>query len=117
MHDHNVDSPQEMVAWFYDRRIRVAPVESDYAISTTAVLLGKNQRPRLGYTLSNTGSTSIAIAYNQGVTITTGFLLLPGGTLNSSWYYDLEIVGYQIWAIGSAGGGTLHMLEQILTGL
>lgn len=113
----NVLSVQELVAWFYERGIRVAPIESDYTIGTSAVAIGKAVTPRIQVACCNTGTTSIAIAKNAGVTITTGFLLQQFGNYVSTWYYDFEGVTYPLYAISSGSGGTLHMEELALSGV
>jgi|SRR5271154_6560928 hypothetical protein len=113
----NVFSAQELVAWFYERGIRVTSVESDYTISTTAVAIGKAVTPRIQVSACNTGTTSIAIAKNPLVTITTGFLIEQFGNYISTWYYDFEVVAYPLYAISSGSGGTLHVEEIALSGV
>lgn len=113
----NARSVQELLALFYGIGFITEPDESDYTISTTAVRLGGNfAGQRVGRFLSNTGSTNFAISYSPGVTITTGGLLLPGGTFNDDWYYDGDLLNRQLYAISSAAGGTLHMIERCLVG-
>lgn len=113
----NFRSVQELLAAFYGNLFITTPYESDYTITTTAIELGSEALGVVvGRILSNTGPTNIAISYSPGVTIATGFLLLPGGTFSDDWYYDGDLLNRELYAISSAAGGTLHMLERVLTG-
>jgi len=113
----NYRSVQDLLTAFYGGAFITEPAESDYTISTAAVGLGASLNGmRVGLLLSNTGATSFAISYLPAVTIATGILLLPGGTFVSDWYYDGDLVQRPLFAISSAAGGTLHMLERFLTG-
>jgi len=112
----NMRTAREMVIATYDALATTQPVESDYTIGTTAVALGVANLQRLGWMVSNTGTPNIAIGFNPAITITTGILLLTGGFAFSTWFYDLELVQRPIYAIASAGGGTLHMIENAITG-
>ena len=112
----NVRSARELLAAFYGLPVITQPQESDYTIGTTAVPIGKYPNTRLAWNLSNTGAGNIAFGFSAAVTITTGFLLEPGGFSRSTWYYDFELVTYPLWAIGAGSGETLYMLENVLTG-
>jgi hypothetical protein len=113
----NFQSVQQLLAAFYGAAFVTQPVESDYTIGTAAAALGSAPGGvRVGLLLSNTGFTNFAISYLAGVTIATGILLLPGGTFLSDWYYDGDLVSRPLYAISSAAGGTLHMLERFLAG-
>jgi hypothetical protein len=113
----NFRSVQELLATFYGLGFVTEPSESDYTIGAAAVQLGSTLNGmRVQLLLSNTGATNIAVAFNAGVTIATGILLLPGGTYQSDWYYDGDLVSRPLFAISSGAGGTLHMLERFLTG-
>lgn len=115
--DYNFRSVQQLLENFYGGAFVTKPHETDYTIGTTAAQLGAvPPGVRVGLLLSNTGSTNIAIAFNANLTITTGILILPGGTYVSDWYYDGDLVTRPLFAISSAAGGTMHMLERFLTG-
>ena len=113
----NFLSVQELLAAFYGGSFVTEPMDSDYTIGTAAVALGSVRLgQRVGRFLSNTGATNFAVSYSPAVTITTGILLLPGGTFRDDWYYDGDLVSRTLWAISSGAGGTLHMLERTLVG-
>jgi len=112
----NMRQAREMVLATFGVLATTEPVETDYTVGTTAVLLGSQKFRRLGYWLSNTGTVNVAIGFSPNVTITTGVLLVQGGFLFSTWYYDLELVERFIWAIGASSGATLHMVENGITG-
>ena len=112
----NVTSIRELVAMFYGGLIQNPPVESDYTVGTTVVALGSGRGQRTGYTISNTGSVNAALGFNPNVTITTGILLLQGGSLTIDWYFDQDLVFAPIYAIGASASATLHMVEKILSG-
>ena len=71
---------------------------------------------RIGVILSNTGATNISVSLKSPLTVTTGIMILPGRTFRLDWYYDGDLIQRPLYAISSAGGGTLHMLERFLTG-
>jgi voltage-gated potassium channel Kch len=113
----NFRSVRELLAAFYGGAFLTEPMDSEYTIGTTAVILGSSRLgQRVLRALSNTGTTNFAISYNPAVTISTGFLLQPGGFYKEDWYYDGDLLERPLWAISSAGGGTLHMLERTLVG-
>jgi hypothetical protein len=112
----NIRSARELVIASFGVLATTKPHETDYTISTTAVQIGTNIFQRTGLNLSNTGNVTIAIGFKTGVTITTGILLQPGGFLSMTWFYDLELVTRQLWAIAAAAGATLHMIENVIDG-
>lgn len=113
----NFRTVQELLAAFYGGGFITEPMDSDYTIGTAAVQLGSQRLgERVARLLSNTGSTNFAISYSGAVTIATGILLLPGGTFSDDWYYDGDLVMRPLWAISSAAGGTLHLIERTLVG-
>jgi len=113
----NFRSVRELLAAFYGGAFITQPMDSEYTIGTTAVQLGDSRLgQRVARALSNTGATNFAISFNPAVTITTGFLLQPGGFYRDDWYYDGDLLERPLWAISSAAGGTLHMLERTLVG-
>jgi hypothetical protein len=113
----NFRSVQDLLAQFYGGVYVTQPEETDYTVGTTAVPVGgKLNGMRIGFVLSNTGATNFAVSFKAGVTITTGIFISPGRFWRSDWYYDGDLVSLQVYAISSAGGGTLHMLERFLTG-
>lgn len=113
----NIRTARDFILQWYGTLATTRPVESDYTIgSSTVVQLGATNITRVGLILSNTGAGNIAVSFSPGVTITTGILLEPGGTFISSWYYDLELVTYPMYAIGAGDGETLHMIENAITG-
>lgn len=113
----NFQSVQQLLAAFYGSAFVTEPIESDYTVGTSAVALGSAPGGvRIGFVLSNTGSTNIAIALTAGLTIANGILLLPGGFASFDWYYDGDLVSRPRFAISSAAGGTLHMEERFLAG-
>jgi hypothetical protein len=113
----NFRNVQELLAAFYGTAFITTPHDSDYTIGTTATAIGATPpRMRVQLLLSNTGATNFAVSFSASVTITTGILLLPGGTYSSDWYYDGDLVERPLYAVSSAAGGTLHMLERFLSG-
>lgn len=116
-YEKNFRSVRELLAAFYGGAFITQPMDSDYTIGTTAVALGDVRLgQRVARLLSNTGATNFAISYSRDVTITTGVLLLPGGTFKDDWYYDGDLEERTLYAISSGAGGTLHMLERTLVG-
>jgi hypothetical protein len=112
----NFRTVQDLLEEFYGLPFVTSPRESDYTIGTTAAAIGANAGQRVGGLISNTGSTNFAISFLRTVTITTGILLLPGGSLTLDWYYDGDLLTRQLYAIADNAGGTLHMVERYIEG-
>ena len=113
----NFRSVEQLLEYFYGGGFVTQPIESTYTIGTTPASLGSTPGGvRVGLMLSNTGATNFAIGFAAGVAITTGALILPGGTYNLDWYYDGDLVSRVLYAVSSAAGGTLYMVERFLTG-
>lgn len=113
----NFRNLEELLASFYGRTIVTLGHDSDFTIGTTATVLdSKRGLAPVQRLISNTGSTNFAISFNPAVTISTGVLLQAAGTFKLHWYYDGDLLYKPLYAISSAGGGTLHMVEQFLTG-
>jgi hypothetical protein len=110
-------SVQQFYQQFYNAQFRTRPQYSDYSVGTSVVVIAPPPSPALGITFSNTGSTNIALKARGDVTITTGTLLLPGGTLVLSWYYDYDLLTYDWYAISDGTGGTLNVLQNVLSGV
>jgi hypothetical protein len=113
----NFLSVQHLLAAFYGGAFVTLPHDSDFTIGTTPVALNSARGlQRVGALVSNTGTPTIAVSFSPAVTITTGILLLNGGSFNLDWYFDGDLCNRTLWAIASAGGGTLHMIERFLVG-
>ena len=113
----NFRSVQDLLANFYGGVFVTQPEESDYTVGTAAVALGAAiNGMRIGWVLSNTGATNISWSFQPLTSAADGIMIVPGRSFRSDWYYDGDLVGRPIYAISSAGGGTLHMLERFLTG-
>lgn len=112
----NVFSARDFIARFYGTLATTRPQESDYTVGTTPIAIGSKKGQLLAFILSNTGGPNIAISFNPAVTITTGLLLTTGAAFSSNWYFDLELVTWPLYAISAAPGGTLHLIENLISG-
>lgn len=113
----NFRSVQDLLVAFYGGGLITQPEETDYTVGGAAVPIGaKVNGMRIGVLLSNTGATNFAISFKPTVTPTTGIFIAPGRYYRLDWYYDGDLVQRPLYAISSAGGGTLHVLERFLTG-
>ena len=113
----NFRSVQDLLDAFYGGSFVTQPEESDYTIGAAVVPIGAAiNGMRISVVLSNTGTTNIAVSFAAGVTATTGIAIAPKAYYRFDWYYDGDLVSRPLFAISSAGGGTLHMLERFLTG-
>lgn len=113
----NFRSVQDLLASFYGGAFVTQPEESDYTIGAAAVPIGANVNGmRISVILSNTGTTNLAVSFLRGLTVLTGIAIPPKGLYRFDWYYDGDLLNRPLYAISSAGGGTLHMLERFLSG-
>lgn len=102
--------------WYFEAAIRTRPFEGDYSVGTAALAITQTARQRTGLLISNTGAANAAIGFSLGVTITTGILLLPGGSLCQWWFKDGDLCLWPMFAISAGGGTTLHVVESVLDG-
>jgi hypothetical protein len=116
LNNRNVHSAREALLLWYGFLQTTRPIESDYSPTNTAIVIGAWNSLRLGYIISNTGTANIAIAFNPGVTISTGILLQQGQAFVSNWLTDGEAVWAPLYVISTAGGGTVHVVENVLEG-
>ena len=87
--------------------------ESDKTVGTTATQLFSNNRSRFEDIISVTGANSCALGRLPSVTITTGVLLVAsGGKYSENWVDDLYLPEFEMWAICSGAGTTIHIVEQ-----
>lgn len=113
----NFRSIQDLLYSFYGGAFVTQPEETEYNVGAAPVPIGaKVNGMRISIVLSNTGATNFAVSFKDSLTITTGILILPGRNYRFDWYYDGDLVQRPLYAISSAGGGTMHVLERFLTG-
>lgn len=112
----NMHSPRDLFSAWYGLLAASAPQENDYSPAATAIPIGKFPSTRIGLIVSNTGSANVAIGFNAGITISNGILLLQGQALSLHWLEDGDLLMYPMWAISTAGGGTIHVVENVLSG-
>jgi len=112
----NMHSARDLFSAWYGLLAATSPIENDYSPAGTAITIRKNLQNCIGVLISNTGSANVAFGFNAGITISTGILLLQGQALTLHWLEDGDLLMYQIWAISTAGGGTIHVVENVLSG-
>src|SRR6266851_8646307 len=113
----NFRSIQELLAAFYGGALISQPEETDYVVGTGPMLVGAGgPGMRIGVVLSNAGATDLAISFRPLTTVSTGIVIAPKANFRFDWYYDGDLVSRPLYAISSAGGGRLHLLERFLTG-
>lgn len=116
LNNRNVHSAREALLLWYGFLQTTRPIENDYSPTNTAIAIGAYNSLRLGYIISNTGTANIAIGFNPGITISTGILLQQGQAFSSNWLTDGEAVWAPLYVISTAGGGTVHVVENVLQG-
>jgi len=113
----NITSARQFNLGFYGFLWETHPVDTPYTLSAGVVTaIGSNRGQRISVTVSNTGANNVTISFSPNVTITTGILLLTGGSFTLQAYYDGDLVMRQLYAVAATGGTTIHMIENILTG-
>jgi hypothetical protein len=116
LNNRNVHSAREALVLWYGFLQTTQPIENDYSPTNSAIAIGKYNSLRLGYIISNTGTANIALGFSAGVTISTGILLQQGQAFTSNWLTDGEAVWAPLYVISTAGGGTVHVVENVLQG-
>jgi hypothetical protein len=112
----NMHSVRDLFTHWYGVLATTQPYETDITVGTTAVQIAEGPNPRIGRIISNTGTNNIALAFNAGVTISTGILLLQGQAFEMSWLEDGELLFRPMWVIGAGSGSTLHVIDNVLIG-
>lgn len=85
---------------------------STIALTTTAQRICDNNPNRVGLLILNLGSTKSFINWSTGVSSTNGIQLVNnGGDFSLTWLEDFNIVGYEMYGVGSSGGETLFVAE------
>ena len=108
-------SARELIQLYFGRQIRLRLQESDVTVGTTATKLGSWGNTRVQITIGNTGTALVVVAFNPGVTSTTG-LPIPSNTgIVFNWLTDNELVMYDLWAISGSSGQTVHVIESVLS--
>jgi hypothetical protein len=111
-----ISSCRELLAVEYGSELQTRINESDVTVGTSAIAVVAGNGARIQLILSNTGATTIYVSSLSSITGVKGLQLNAGGFLSFSWKNDTDLSTVSFYAIGSAGGGTLHVIENILTG-
>lgn len=86
-------------------------MDAGVAVGTAGVQVTPNDPEACSLTIINTGSTNIALAPNNQVSLAAGIILFPGGSLSLQVQYDMTLPSREWWAIGSAAGGSLYYVR------
>ncbi|SRR5258708_13817123 len=108
-------SSRELIGLYFGAQIRLRIQESDVTVGTAAVKLGSWANTRVAITIGNTGSALVVVAFNSGVTATTGIPIQSNTGLTFNWLLDNELVMYDLYAISGSSGQTVHVIESVLS--
>jgi hypothetical protein len=108
-------SARGLIDTYYGTQIRLQPFETVLTVGTSSVVAGKLGNQRVAVLYCNPGSTQITLGLSAGVTAGNGYTLGQNGVLRFDWVNDGEMVMQQFYAISSAGGQTLYILESVLS--
>ena len=113
----NVITARELIELYFGTKIQTRPQESAVTVGTSVKQLGTVANIRTAIGISNSGAATIAIAFNNKVTATTGIQLAAGGSFYMSWLSDQETINSDIYAISGSAGNVVYVLEYMLSGL
>lgn len=113
----NAITARELIEIYFGSKIQIKAQESDVTVGTSVVKLGSYANIRTGIIISNSGSNVVALGFNNAVSATTGIQLAAGGTLSLTWLADGELATNDLWAISTASGNGVHVIESVLSGL
>lgn len=113
----NANSVRELLEIYYGVAIFATPQESDVTVGTSAIRLGSHANTRISIVLTNWGSTNVSLGFSNGVTATTGTVLVAGGYLSFNWQDDGEIVNVDLYGIVASSTCSVHVVEYVLSGL
>ncbi len=106
-----------LLAEYYGIQLRTRPRESDVTVGTTAVALGQFTRSRLNIYISNNGANPIFIGFSSAVAVNTGIQVPANGFTALTWIPDNELVIQDMFAISSAAGNAVHVVESVVEGV
>lgn len=101
---------------YYGLQLRTRPRESDVTVGTTAVGLGQFPRSRLAIYISNNGANAIFIGFGSTVAVNTGIQVPANGFTSLTWIPDNELLIQDMFAISSAAGNGVHVIESVVEG-
>jgi hypothetical protein len=107
---------QDLIALVFGVPVQTDTLETDVTVGASVVQAVFTDSRRILLELSNTGATDITIRRDPNVTAPTGWLIPSKGNLQLKLREYADDVCRPLWAIGSAGGGTLHVREVVLAG-
>lgn len=80
-------------------------------VTTTPSRVMQNDMERMAATIINTGTTDVRLLPDIGVSTVKGVVLAQGGgNMSLVANEDLTLVGYDWWAVVSAGSTTLEVI-------
>lgn len=81
-------------------------------VQTTATKILNNNPDRLAVVIINLGSNPVYVSVKPDVSTSKGIRLATnGGGLILNAKDDLELVGYEFWAIADGGSSTIFVME------
>jgi hypothetical protein len=110
-----VPSARELIQFYFGSQIRLRVQESDVTVGTTAVKLGSWSNTRVALSIGNTGSALVVVAFNSGVTATTGLPVQSNTGITFNWQFDYELIMSDLYAISGSSGQTVHVIESVLS--
>lgn len=88
--------------------------EKVISVTTTRTLVIPNNPNRLFWAMINEGANDVRVTNDPNVTASSGWVLAAsGGVISMYWEEDGEAVGYEVFALTSAGASNVRVKEII----
>lgn len=89
---------------------RINPLVS--IVGNTPVKILDNNPNRLAWTFLNLSAVPISIGFSNEVSSINGiYMAARGGGINFLWNEEFDLVGYDVWAIATAPGANIYVIE------
>jgi hypothetical protein len=93
-------------------KVNINPIVSSIGTSSTRVLY--NNPDRLAWIIVNLSANEVYIGWNTGVSSTSGIRLdANGGNVVCLADEDLELVGYEVYAVATGANSNIFVLEVV----
>jgi hypothetical protein len=106
----------ELVAAFFGVDVRTVVRSKSTTVSTTGIAIDAYAGQRVGAIISNTGATQVVINHAATDTYPNGIAIPAGLALTLSWYEDMQLLNYPLFAVSTGAGTTVHIWENVLAG-
>jgi hypothetical protein len=100
----------------FGRKVKVNLNPITGSVGTSVARIMYNNPDRLAWLIVNLSTNEVYIGWNTGVSTTNGIRLdSSGGNVVALADEDLELVGYEVYAVATGASSSIFVLEVVAT--